>query len=78
MRAMHSFMAAELWHRFDLNRAFQHGLLPIVLASDDPADALRAYAALYLREEVQMEGMLRNDGNFSRCLETTSFSHRST
>ena len=78
MRTMHPFMAAELGPRFDLNRALQHGLLPIVLASENPADVLRAYAALYLREEVQMEGLVRNVGNFSRCLEATSFSHAST
>ena len=78
MRTMHPFMAAELGPRFDLNRVLQHGLLPIVLASENPADVLRAYAALYLREEVQMEGLVRNAGNFSRCLEATSFSHAST
>jgi predicted AAA+ superfamily ATPase len=78
MRSMHPFMAAELGPRFDLNLALQHGLLPIVLASESPADVLRAYAALYLREEVQMEGLVRNVGNFSRCLEATSFSHGST
>jgi predicted AAA+ superfamily ATPase len=78
MRTMHPFVAAELGPRFDLNRALQHGLLPIVLASENPADVLRAYAALYLREEVQMEGLVRNAGSFSRCLEATSFSHGST
>jgi predicted AAA+ superfamily ATPase len=78
MRTMHPFMAAELGGRFDLNLALQHGLLPIVLASENPSDVLRAYAGLYLREEVQMEGLVRNVGNFSRCLEATSFSHGST
>jgi predicted AAA+ superfamily ATPase len=77
LRTMHPFMAAELGPRFDFDKALQHGLLPVVLASERPADVLRAYAALYLREEVQMEGLVRNVGNFSRCMEVTSFSHAS-
>lgn len=32
---------------------------------------------LYIREEVQMEGLVRNIGNFSRFLEAVSFSHGS-
>ncbi len=78
VRTMHPFMAAELGPRFDLNQALRYGLLPVVLASENPGDVLRAYAALYLREEVQMEGLVRNVGAFSRCLEASSFSHAST
>jgi len=51
------------------------GLLPIVWGSDNPGQVLGTYAALYLREEVQMEGLVRNVGNFSRFLEAVSFSH---
>ncbi len=43
-----------------------------------PDAVLGAYAALYLREEIQMEGLVRNIGNFSRFLETISFSHGNT
>lgn len=78
LRTMHPFMATELGHRFDFSQALRHGMLPVVLASETPADVLRAYAALYLREEVQMEGLVRNVGSFSRCMEATSFSHGST
>jgi uncharacterized protein len=77
LRTMHPFMGAELEPRFDFEQALRFGLLPVVLASESPADVLRAYAALYLREEVQMEGLVRNVGNFSRCMEVTSFSHAS-
>ena len=77
LHTMHPFMAAELGNRFDFNEALQHGLLPIVVASETPAEVLRSYAALYLREEVQMEGLVRNIGNFSRFLESISFSHSS-
>lgn len=73
--SLHPFMAAELEERFDLATALRHGLLPLVWNSDDPDRVLEAYAALYLREEVQTEGLVRNVGNFSRFLEAMSFSH---
>jgi predicted AAA+ superfamily ATPase len=75
--AMHPFIAAELKNHFNLDRALHYGLLPLVLASESPAEVLRSYAALYLREEIQMEGLVRNIGNFSRFLEAISFSHAS-
>jgi predicted AAA+ superfamily ATPase len=77
LHTLHPFMAAELGKRFDFNQTLRHGLLPVVLASDSPPEVLRSYAALYLREEVQMEGLVRNIGNFSRFLEAISFSHSS-
>lgn len=74
---MHPFMAGELGRHFNFEKALLHGLLPVVVASEDPMEVLRSYAALYLREEVQMEGLVRNIGNFSRFLEAISFSHAS-
>ncbi len=75
MKHMHPFMAAELKELFNLDKALQSGMIPLVLNSTDPASTLQAYVDLYLREEVQMEGLTRNIGNFSRFLETVSFSH---
>ncbi len=75
LRSLHPYMAAELGARFRLNSALQHGLVPLVVEADDPADVLRTYGALYLREEVQLEGLVRNIGVFARFLETISFSH---
>lgn len=72
---MHPFMASELGSGFSLTRAVTGGLLPLVWASDSPRQVLGAYAALYLREEVQTEGLVRNVGNFSRFLEAITFSH---
>lgn len=77
LRTMHPFLASELGERFRLEEALQRGLLPLVYSSANPGDVLRSYAALYLREEVQMEGLVRNVGNFSRFLEAISFSHAS-
>jgi len=77
LRVLHPFMAAELGARFDLNRALLQGLLPLVWDSKEPQETLKAYVALYLREEVQMEGLVRKIGQFSRFLEAVSFSHGS-
>lgn len=74
---MHPFMAAELGAEFDLQRALQIGLVPLVWNAPDPAATLRAYASLYLREEVQAEALVRNVGAFARFLEAISFSHGS-
>ena len=73
-RTLHPFMAAEL-PDFDLGRALQIGLLPLVLGAPDPVDVLEAYAHLYLEQEVQAEGLTRNVGNFARFLEAVTFSH---
>lgn len=75
MRHMHPFMAAELMAGFDMSKALQFGMIPVIMNSDDSASALQAYVDLYLREEVQMEGLTRNIGSFSRFLEAVSFSH---
>ena len=72
---LHPYMAAELGNRFRLETALRQGLLPVVWAADDPAAVLKAYNGLYLREEVQMESLVRNIGSFARFLEAMSFSH---
>ncbi len=73
-KTLHPFMAAELGARFQLAQALRLGMLPMVLAAPQPEETLRAYNGLYLREEVQMEGLVRNVGNFARFLESISFS----
>jgi predicted AAA+ superfamily ATPase len=74
MRTMHPFMASEL-PAFDLDPALRHGMLPLVVSAADPAEVLRAYATLYLEQEVQAEGAVRSIGAFARFLEVISFSH---
>jgi len=73
--SMHPFMAAELGARFKLENALEYGLLPVVWFSQDPREQVEAYNALYLKEEVQAEGFVRNIGGFARFLEAMSFSH---
>jgi predicted AAA+ superfamily ATPase len=75
--SLHPFMAAELGEAFSFEGALRHGLLPVVVGAADPDFQLRAYCGLYLKEEVQAEGLVRNIGAFARFLEVMSFSHGS-
>ena len=78
VKTMHPFMAAELGESFSLAESLQCGLVPLINSSPDPQATLASYVAIYLREEVQMEGIVRNIGAFNRFLEAVSFSHGST
>lgn len=73
-KAMHPFMAAEMGGDFDLGEALKLGMLPVVRGAPNPVEVLRGYNGLYIREEVQAEGLVRNVGAFSRFLEGISFS----
>jgi hypothetical protein len=72
---MHPYMAAELGVDFDLDRALALGMVPMVHEAENPAEVLKAYAGLYLQEEVQAGGLVRNLSDFARFLEVASFSH---
>jgi len=74
---LHPFIAAELGKRFSLESALTIGLIPLVVAAKNPVKSLKTYVSLYIRQEVQSEGLVRNIGNFSRFLEAVSFSHAS-
>lgn len=74
---MHPFTAGEMGTSFSLDKALQTGLIPVVERSSDPAATLSAYVDIYLREEIQAEGFVRNLGSFARFLEIISFSHGS-
>jgi predicted AAA+ superfamily ATPase len=77
LKKMSPFFAAELKDEFDLERALVDGLLPLVWSSPIPEEVLKTYAALYLKEEVQAEGLVRQVGDFARFMEVISFSHGS-
>lgn len=77
LKTLHPFLAAELGSRFNLEQGLRLGLLPLVLAAKEPEETLKSYVSLYLREEVQAEGLVRNIGSFARFLEAMSFSHAS-
>ncbi|MCP4681870.1 MAG: ATP-binding protein [Desulfobacterales bacterium] len=73
----HPFMAAELDTDFSLNTALTNGLIPLIISANAPGKTLATYLALYLKEEVKEEGLIREIGAFARFLEAISFSHGS-
>ncbi|MCF8039591.1 MAG: AAA family ATPase [Desulfohalobiaceae bacterium] len=73
----HPFMAAELGKDFSLETSLKNGLIPLIVSANAPDKALEAYIALYMKEEVKEEGLVRNIGAFARFLEVISFSHGS-
>ena len=76
-RTFHPFMATELGEKFSLEKAMQFGMLPLLYHEEDPRDVLNSYISLYIREEVKTEGLVRNVDDFSRFIESMSFSHGS-
>ncbi len=50
-------------------------MLPVVRDSQNPEATLASYVALYIREEVQSEGLARRLDDFARFVEAISFSH---
>jgi len=65
--SMEGFSSAELAGDFDLYKALNWGLLPMVHNEPDYAsEILRAYVNTYLKEELQAEGLIRNVPPFLR------------
>src|SRR6185295_1363499 len=75
VRSLHPFMAAEVGGRFHLDAALRQGLVPLVWSAREREEVLKSYVDLYLKEEVQMEGLVRRFEGFARFLEAVSFSH---
>jgi predicted AAA+ superfamily ATPase len=76
-RFLHPLTALELGKDFDLGRALRLGCLPLACTSENAQEYVESYAATYLREEVQQEGLSRNIAAFGRFLEAASFSQGS-
>ncbi|MCB1115558.1 MAG: ATP-binding protein [Chlamydiia bacterium] len=77
LKTMPPFLASELQDRFSLEKALKHGTVPMIWQSENPDEKVRSYVSAYLKEEVQMEGLVRQIGDFARFMEVASFSHGS-
>jgi predicted AAA+ superfamily ATPase len=65
----------EMGDAFDLDRALRVGGLPGVFLDQDTAeDVLESYAAVYLREEIQAEAVIRSIGTYARFLDLAALS----
>lgn len=60
---------------FDLTTYLNRGGLPAVYPSDDYIEDLRAYTALYLKEEIQNEALTRKVAQFSEFLDLMALSN---
>jgi predicted AAA+ superfamily ATPase len=74
---MPPFLASELQEAFTLARAQPLGLLPVVWTADDPEQALRAYAAVAVLDEVTAEARVRQVSGFARDVEQLALAHGS-
>ncbi len=77
LKHLHPFMASEIKSHFNFEKNMRLGMLPLILGSSDPIPDLKTYIALYMQQEVLMEGIVRNIAGFSRFLEAMSFSQAS-
>jgi len=75
IKEMHPFLAAELGNEFSIEKSLETGLIPLVWSSEHPAETAQGYIGLYLEQEIRAEGLIRKLDNFTRFLETLSFSH---
>lgn len=68
---------SEFSENFDLEKVLQIGCLPYlwanVLTEKEKEEFLRAYTDLYLKEEIQAEGVVRNIGSFTRFLDIAAY-----
>jgi predicted AAA+ superfamily ATPase len=71
---MHPLTTLELGTAADLAGSLVTGRLPPAVSAPDPRAFLKSYVQTYLREEVQLERLVRNMGSFSRFQEAASFS----
>ncbi len=70
-RRLFPFTSREIGGAFRLEDALHFGTLPALLekSREEKIEILSAYVHIYLREEIQSEGLSRNLGNFSRFLD---------
>ncbi len=65
------FVSAEI-DDFDIDTAVNNGMMPRCYLSNNPQNLLKAYVAIYLKEEIQAESLVRNLKNFTRFLEVAA------
>ncbi len=71
-RFLHPFLWQEVATTAKLEHLLRFGSLPPIFLAEidaDKIDLLRAYVDVYLREEIQAEGIVRQIGAFSRFLD---------
>lgn len=70
-RELFPLVSAEI-PDFSLNRALNHGLLPLHYLAEDPRQHQASYVGDYLKEEVLAEALTRNLPSFQRFLDVAA------
>jgi predicted AAA+ superfamily ATPase len=69
---LHPLVSPEIGQKTRLLDRLNRGSLPAIIDSKYYERELGAYVGVYLREEIQAEGLTRSIGNFGRVLETAA------
>ena len=74
-KSMYPLLPEELKEEVSIDAILQHGSLPVIWQSQNKKDKLKAYVQLYLKEEIQTEGLVRNLPGFARFLPIAAIFH---
>ena len=74
-KRMFPFLISELGSQFSEEKVMNYGLIPLIYFSKNSKATLESYIALYIKEEIKQEGLVRNLESFTRFLEVMCFSH---
>jgi predicted AAA+ superfamily ATPase len=74
-RFMYPLLPSEMNVDYVLSRVLQYGSLPLVVNAKSPSEQLKAYVQSYLREEIQVEAIVRNLPGFARFLQVAALFH---
>ncbi len=77
-KLMFPFVPEELGKDFDLDQILRFGSLPIVFASEDKKERLKAYVQTYIRDEIQTEALVKDLPSFLRFLKVSALLHGQT
>jgi uncharacterized protein len=62
-------LSYQEYNQISLEKLLSLGSLPGIISSEDPEKDLQSYVEIYLEEEVRVEALVKNVGNFARFLE---------
>lgn len=76
VKKMYPFVSAEI-KDFDIVRGVNQGMLPrhYLAANSDYWEMLQSYVAIYLKEEIKAESLVRNLSTFNRFLEIAALTN---
>lgn len=72
---LHPLLPDELGPDFSIEKVLRFGSIPLIWVSEDPAEQLKSYIQLYIKEEIQAEALVRNLPGFVRFLPVAALFH---